>query len=881
MESSSNVVRFWAEYGLPIVGVTEPRLSWAVTCDDPWWQDTYELESEGEHVTEVSDASAFVRWPFAPLRSREERGVRVRATSRDGAVTPWSTELVVRAGLLSPNDWEAVFVGPDPALTRSMGSRLPLLRREFVLDRPVASATLYISALGVYEAHLNGSVIGDEVLAPNWTSYHSRLRYQVFDVANELKLGRNVLGAMLGDGWYRGRLIHQTMPYGERLGVLAQLEIAFADGTTMTVVSDGDWKTSPGPVLSSSIYDGEHHDARLDEDGWSTEGFDDGNWPPVAPIDHPIETLITPTDPPIRRIEEVGVAATFLSPSGKRIVDFGQNLVGRLRISVEGPSGQTVKIRHAEVLEDGELSERPLRTARAEDAYTLSGAGLEVWEPRFTFHGFRFAELDGWPGEFDPRDVKAVVLHSDLQRTGWFECSDSLVSRLHENAVWSMRGNFVGLPTDCPQRDERLGWTGDIQVFAPAAAYLFDVNGLLASWLADLAAEQLPDGRVQAVVPAAPIPPSEIGDAVEKLFSEETAAWRAASAAGWGDAAVIVPWVLYQRFGDRDLLSRQWASMHRWVDHVESLAGDSRLWTDGFQFGDWLDPTAPPEFPDQTRTPPELVATAYFARSAELTGRAARVLGESEAASRYEALAAEVKAAFQDSFGELSGGLASTTGLSLAIAFDLLANETEREAAGRRLAELVESADYRMTTGFLGTPLICDALCEVGRVEDAFRLLLQTECPSWLYQVTMGATTIWERWDSILPDGRVNPGEMTSFNHYAFGAIVDWLHRAVAGVEAAEPGYRLVRIRPRLGRGITWASARHRTPYGTTSVTWSSDNGNFRLEIDVPPNTAAEIHLPGTLTPIDVLSGRHQFSVAVPGQEDSGQGPTRDEVPLP
>jgi alpha-L-rhamnosidase len=873
MSRTPSVARLAVEYGLPIVGTAQPRLSWVVESKEPWHQRSYELEADGERSLVESDASVFVPWPFAPLRSRERREVRVRATSRSGATTPWSDKLIVEAGLLEAGDWRASFVGPSDRTTQ-LGSRLPLLRREFGIDRPIASATLYTTALGVYETYLNGTVVGDEVLAPNWTSYHSRLRYQTFPVGDTLRQGRNVIGVMLGDGWYRGRLIHQNAPYGTRLGFLAQLEIVFTDGTLQTVLTDTNWRTSAGPILVSSLYDGERHDARLEAEAWTTAGFDDEIWEPVELIEHSVSTLVTPTDPPIRRIEELDIVDTFVSPSGKRIVDFGQNLVGRLRITVAGESGETITIRHAEVLEDGELAERPLRTARAEDSYTLRGGAIETWEPRFTFHGFRYAEISGWPEDFDPSRVQAVVLHSDLRRTGWFECSHAAVNQLHENAVWSMRGNFVGLPTDCPQRDERLGWTGDIQIFAPAASFLFDVNGLLVSWLADLAAEQLPDGRVPAVVPAAVIAPRELASFPDPLFSDITAAWSEASAAGWGDAAVIVPWVLYQRFGDRDLLRRQWQSMQAWVDHVERLAGPSRLWKDGFQFGDWLDPTAPPDSPHQARTPPDLVATAYFARSAELVGRAAQTLGLSESARRYEGLAKEVRAAFFGAFGDLSNGRApvSTTGLALAIVFGLLASETELDEAGRHLSALVAESGYRMTTGFLGTPIICDALCEVGRVEDAYRLLLQTDCPSWLYQVSNGATTIWERWDSVLPDGRLNPGEMTSFNHYAFGAIVDWLHRAVAGLEPAEPGYRVTRVRPILGSGISHASARHETPYGPAAVAWHRNEGMFQLEVEIPPNTTAEIHLPGTPQPLAVASGRHVFAVSEPVESDRAPG---------
>jgi alpha-L-rhamnosidase len=551
------------------------------------------------------------------------------------------------------------------------------------------------------------------------------------------------------------------------------------------------------------------------------------------------------------------------TPSGGRILDFGQNLVGRLRITVRGEAGRTLTIRHAEVLEHGELSVRPLRTALATNHYTLRGGDPETWEPYFTFHGFRYAEIDrsqdnGWPGDLRPedisKDITAVVIHSDLERTGWFESSDPLLNRLHENVVWSMRGNFLDLPTDCPQRDERLGWTGDIQVFAPTASFLYDVAGFLTSWLADLAAEQADaDGVVPFVVPnVVPVAPTP--------------------AAAWGDAAAIVPWVLYQRFGDPGILAAQFESMRAWVDHLAGLAGETRLWDRGFQFGDWLDPAAPPDRPSEAKTNPQIVATAYFARSAELVSRAAGVLGRRDEEQRYRALAAEIRAAFAREYVTPSGRLVSdaATAYALALEFALLPDEGQRDYAGQQLARLVRDAEYRIATGFVGTPLICDALSSSGHHEAAFRLLMQQACPSWLYPVTMGATTIWERWDSLLPDGTVNPGQMTSFNHYALGAVADWLHRVVAGLAPAAPGYRRLAIRPTPGGGLTWARARHRTPYGHAEVSWQIDDGTMTVTAVVPPGTIATVTLPGSdaasssfgsgADPIKVGSGRHRWS---------------------
>jgi alpha-L-rhamnosidase len=659
---------------------------------------------------------------------------------------------------------------------------------------------------------------------------------------------------MLGDGWFRGRLGFgggRRNIYGERLALLAQLEIRYADGTTERIVTDEEWRAASGPILASDIYDGETYDARLERPGWSQADYDDGDWSGIRQLAHDLTTLVAPSGPPVRRIEELAPVAITTSPSGRILVDFGQNLVGRLRIRVQGQAGTTVTLRHAEVLEHGELGIRPLRLAAATDRYTLRGEGLETWEPCFTFHGFRYAEVDGWPGELRTDALRAVVIHSDLERTGWFECSDPLLNRLHENVVWSMRGNFLDIPTDCPQRDERLGWTGDIQVFAPTACFLFDTAGFLQSWLRDLAAEQADAGGVVPhvvpnVLPDKPVPAT-------------------VPAAAWGDAAVIVPWVLYQRYGDVGILAEQFESMRDWVDTVVALTGEQLLWNEGFQYGDWVDPSAPPDRPGDARTDRYLVATAYFAHSAELVAQVADVLGKQDEARHYHGLAAEVRRAFAAEYLRPNGRMLSdaTTAYALALQFDLLPEPAQRQKAAERLVELVHDAGFHISTGFVGTPLICDALCTAGSPDAAYRLLLQRENPSWLYPITMGATTIWERWDSMLPDGSINPGEMTSFNHYALGAVADWMHRAIGGLAPAAPGYRDIEVRPRPGGGITRAVARHRTPYGMAECSWAIEAGQLNMTVVVPPNTSARVTLPGSdAAPIDVGSGTHRWSYA-------------------
>jgi len=861
------VSKLWAEgRGRPeFLATGIPSLSWQVTTDAPGWlQASADIEVRrgsgidsvgSESFTVEGRESQHVAWPFAPLAAYDSAEVRVRVRGEDGSVSEASEWSSLRTGPLTADDWAAPFIAIDEAGARERGS--VRFRTEFTPRDDVASAVLSATAHGIYELTLAGSVVGDEVLTPGWTAYDDRLTFQSYDVTDRLAAGETVvLGATVAEGWYRERFGFDgnvATFYPGPVALSAQLVVTYEDGTVERVVTDDSWQgTAEGPVVSAGIYPGEAFDARKDDDALLAVG---AGFPEPARV-YELSTdeadparLVPSFAPPVRRIQTVAAQRIFTSPAGRTLVDFGQNLVGWLQLRIDAPAGHEVTLRHAEVLEDGEPGIRPLRLAKATDTFTGDGAGERTWSPRFTFHGFRYAEITNWPGELALDDISAVVVHNDMVRTGYLETSNPMLDQLHSNVLWGMRGNFLSLPTDCPQRDERLGWTGDIQVFTPTASYLYDTSGFLGSWLRDLEAEQRRAGGIVPFVVPSPLPMPPM------------------PAAAWGDAATLVPDALFERFADRAALAAQYESMTRWVDVVTALAGDDHLWAGGFQFGDWLDPSAPPENPAKAKTDPDIVATAYFYRSTARTAEAARVLGHAEDASRYGELADGIRSAFLREYVTPAGRMMSDahTAYAIAIGFELITEPAALAAAGARLAELVRSHGYRIGTGFVGTPLICDALVRGGQSDVAFRLLLEEGCPSWLYPITMGATTIWERWDSMLPDGSINPGEMTSFNHYALGAVADWMQRSIGGIAPGAPGYSVVEIAPVLGGGLTSAHASLDTGFGVVDVSWMLEGGSFLLVAVVPPNVTARVTLPGASSAdaIEVGSGRHEFTVDV------------------
>jgi alpha-L-rhamnosidase len=612
--------------------------------------------------------------------------------------------------------------------------------------------------------------------------------------------------------------------------------------------------------LASTIYDGETYDARLAHDGWNSSGFSAQNWIPVEVIAAAKDTLVASDAPPVRRIGELPAVRIFKTPAGDQVVDLGQNMVGWVRLKVTGAAGTVVTLRHAEVLDkDGNFYTDNLRSAQARARYTLSGHGTEIFEPHFTYQGFRYVAVSGFPGKLRLADITGVVLHSDMAVSGSLVTSNSLINQLQHNIQWGQKGNFLDVPTDCPQRDERLGWTGDAEVFAATAAFNMDVDGFFSKWLQDLAVDQLEGGSVPFVVP-------DVLSTTDKPVG---------GAAGWGDAATIIPWQLYRAYGDVRVLERQYESMRRWVEFEQTRAGADEVWDGDRHFGDWLDFFSTGTGSNFGATSTDLIATAYFAHSTEILRDTATLLGMSKDAARYGELFEKIKAAFQKSFvmsdGTVGGG--TQTAYVLALDFGLVPKELET-AAAQKLADDVRARGH-LTTGFLGTPKLLTVLSRYGFLDEAYRLLNRDTYPSWLYPVKQGATTIWERWDGLKPDGSFQDKGMNSFNHYAYGAVGDWMYQTLGGIRIGSdaPGYRHVLLAPQPGGGFSWARAEHEAPYGRIASEWHVKHGIMRLDVAIPANSSATLRLPRAILAQVRESGRAPDKQAgISGlQQDGGE----------
>jgi alpha-L-rhamnosidase len=841
-----------------------PRFSWQIESAD-----RNELQTAFEIRVSTRPDSKDLFWTsgktnFAASIQVEYNGPQLQAGNRyywqvriwdnKGRVSPWSESARWQMGLLRPEDWKARWIQPANAVAdagntaRDAGN--PLLRTRFNISRALASATVYITAHGLYEARLNGQRIGDAYLTPGWTSYNKRLQYQAYDVTGLLHKGANAIGALLGNGWYRGTIGFDTQHnvYGKDNSLLLQLIIRYKDGKSDTIATGPGWRSSTGDVRSSEIYNGERIDHRLAKNGWSLPDYDDSQWTPVQTEDFPMSNLIATVNEPVRKHETFPALRLITTPKGEQVLDFGQNLVGWVVVRLNGhPVADSLRLSHAEVLDkQGNFYTDNLRKAKAEDVYIVGerkerandSTIEEVFEPHFTFHGFRYVRVEGWKGSIDISAFTAVALYSDMPKTGTFTCSDPLINQLQHNIQWGQQGNFLDVPTDCPQRDERLGWTGDAQVFSRTAAFNRGVENFFTKWLKDVAADQLPSGAVPFVIP--------------NVTGSGTSA-------GWADVATIIPWNVYLAYGDQRVLENQYPSMKAWVEYIRAQAKDD-LWNTGFDFGDWLFYRPFDDNDGRSAvTDKYLIAQCFYAHSTQLLINAADVLGKKDDIAAYSALLKRIKAAFLHEYVTPSGRLVSGTQTAyvLALEFDMLPEEL-REQAVKRLVSNIQDYNYHLTTGFLGTPYLCHVLSDFGYVSVAYRLLMQDTYPSWLYPVKMGATTIWERWDGIRPDSTFETPGMNSFNHYAYGAIGDWMYRVIAGIDtyAADPGYHHSRIDPHPGGGLTEAGADLQTGYGLLSSHWRMNGDTLLMDLVIPANTTSSVFIPAPDNGLITESGR-------------------------
>lgn len=701
----------------------------------------------------------------------------------------------------------------------------PLLRRTFSLEALPERGRIYMTGLGVYELYLNGQRVSDEVLAPYYNDYTLWVQAQTWDITALLKPGENQLDVYLGNGWYKGRfgfIDGLAEIYGDQMKMLLEMRLTMADGREIVLGSDEDFRCQAGPVVQSSIYDGETYDDRR-------SAPDPAAFVPAVAAQPPEAPVVDRLSPPVRIVERRAPVALIHTPAGEQVLDFGQEMTGWVEVDVDLPAGAQLVLDYGELLQEGNFYNENLRSAK--ERYTFISAGRPAHAaPRFTFYGFRFARVTGLE-RVDLSAFTACVIHSDLEMTGRIETSNDKVNRLIQNALWGQRGNFLDVPTDCPQRDERMGWTGDAEVFAATASFNMDTAAFYDKYLHDMALEQdVLGGAVPHVVP-------DVLDQIQRIQGEPLSSY---GSCAWGDAAVIIPWTLYQFFGDKGQLARHFPQMRAWVDWVESQdethRGGPRLWLGGFHFADWLALDNPVAGSSFGGTDPNYVASAYYCHSAYLTARAAEALGDTENRDRYDALSEQVRAAIRKEYFTATGRIAEPTQTAMVLALAMnLAPEADRPRIVRDLQRKLEARDMHLDTGFVGTYFLMSALSQAGLGESAYTLLFNEDYPSWLYEVNMGATTIWERWNSVLPDGRVSDTGMNSLNHYAYGSVVEWMYRYMCGLNPAEPGFASARIAPKTDPRLSWARAEYASVSGLYRAGWSRDDqGRVTYTVQVP-----------------------------------------------
>ncbi|NWJ49812.1 MAG: family 78 glycoside hydrolase catalytic domain [Bacteroidetes bacterium] len=835
---------------------SNPSLSWVLASENRnIKQKAYEIrvsensKMEGQCVWQtgkiISDQSINITYTGLPLKSGQKYYWQVRVWDNQEKQSGWSQVAYWQMACLQKSYWKAKWIEPD--YNEDSNNRVsPLFRKSFKLKKEIRSALVYITSHGMYEASINGKRVGNNYLTPGWTSYNKRLQYQVYDVTSQLKKGDNAIGVTLGSGWYRSYLTWYVKKnlYGKSVGLFLQLDVTYTDGSKALIVSDDSWKSSTGSIQSSEIYFGETIDKNKEKVGWQLPGYDDRAWNGVNVVGYPTDNLIATYNEPVRKQETLTPIKVITTPKGETVLDFGQNLVGWDHVIVKGSKGDTVRIYHAEVLDkEGNFYTANLRSAKATSTYILSGNGTEVFEPHFTYYGFRYIKVEGVKGNLIPENFSAIVLHSDITETGKFTTSNHLINQLQSNIKWGQKGNFVDIPSDCPQRDERLGWTGDAHAFFRTATFNRGVENFFTKWLKDLAADQHADGRVPFVIP-------------DVLADSES------GSSGWSDASTIIPWQMYMAYGNTRVLEQQYPSMKAWVDFMKNNSKDY-LWNKGFHFGDWLFYR-----PDDDRygisavTDKSLITQCFYAHSTQMLINTARVLGNETGVKEYTELLDNIKNAFVREFVTPNGRMVSGTQTAyvLALYFDMLP-ESLRTKTAERLVENISNYKNHLTTGFLGTPYICHVLSQFGYDDVAYKLLLQETYPSWLYPVKSGATTIWERWDGQKPDGTFQSTVMNSFNHYAYGAIGDWLYRVVAGLQEDAPGYKAIIVKPHLGGDLTHVAAELMTPYGKAVSSWKLENEKLIMVVEIPPNTSATIYIPSKSADLIQESGKALSSV--------------------
>lgn len=838
--------RVHMNYENPLIGAEEmPQFGWEIESSKrDVVQKSYQLQiSENEKFEELvydsgvvwSEESAHIRPQDVKLQSARKYFVRVKI--QDQVETSlWSEPAYFLTALLNET-WRAPFVSADTEEADKQSSKGTYVRGCFEVKKPVREAIAFATGLGLYQFFLNGEKVGEDEMTPGWTSYRKHLLYQTYDVKNLLKEGTNVAGAMLGPGWYKGAmgLTKSRNNYGDQTGFAMQIHIRYEDGSEEDIFTDEHWKGCDSPVIFSEIYHGEIYDASLEKEDWCTAVSPKGEWKDTVFVPFDVRVIRAQNGARVKMIDKVEAKRIFVTPKGEQVIDFGQNMAGRIHVTAHGKSGDVIYLKCFEVLDaDGNVYLDNLREARAEMKYTFGREETVTWHPRFTYMGFQYAQILSYPGSPKPEDFTAYTLHSEMEPKGALETSNPLLNQLHHNFLWGMKGNFLDVPTDCPQRDERLGWTGDAQIFCRTACYLMNTYTFYKKWLHDLEMDQTEDGGVPHVIPN-----------IEEGHTEDN--WLLSqsphSAAAWADAAVIIPWTLYLMYGDQEILRIQYASMRSWIEFMREHSEDY-IWNYKLQLGDWvaLDAQEGSYF---GATPNDLTCTAYFAYSTGLFAKIAKILGKSEAGD-YEVLYQNIVKKFQNTFFDVEGNLTSQTQTAhiVALYFKLVPEEYVSKIT-ERLKRLLEKENGHLVTGFVGTPYFCHALSQNGCVKEAYELLLKEDFPSWLYQVKMGATTIWEHWDGLKPDGTMWSADMNSFNHYAYGAIGEWMYRVMTGLEVDEaaPGFKHSIIEPQIGGGLEFVEGSYHSCYGVHRLKWQVDDDQVTVSVQIPANTTAEIRL--------------------------------------